>query len=185
MAKETAALNDAALDLLELRPHDQLLEIGFGHGKTIHRAAARLDRGFVAGIDLSETMLRMATRTNREAIEAGTVELELGDSSNIDYPDGRFSKALAVHTVYFWADPAAHLREIARVLLPGGTFVLGFRPKGQPGTESFPDSIYTFYSEAEIAALLEDAGFRVQQMPPCDDFVCAVARRDTLTPPTD
>lgn len=177
MAKETAPLNDAALELLDLQPADRLLEIGFGHGKTIHRAAARLSEGAVTGIDVSETMLRVASRANRDAIREGRVELKLGDSARIDAPDHQFDKVLSVHTVYFWADPTAHLAEIARVLEPGGRFVLGFRPKGSTGTESFPASIYRFYSEAEIAALLGGAGLRVEDMVRVDDFVCAVARR--------
>jgi len=40
MSRETAALNATVLDALELRPTDRILEVGFGHGRTIERAAA-------------------------------------------------------------------------------------------------------------------------------------------------
>ena len=50
MAVETAPENDITLDLLELVPKDAVLEIGFGHGHTIARAAERANQGLVAGV---------------------------------------------------------------------------------------------------------------------------------------
>jgi len=65
MSFETAAANDEALKVLGLEPGDRVLEVGFGHGRTIERAAALVPGGFVAGIDTSEEMLQMATRRCR------------------------------------------------------------------------------------------------------------------------
>jgi cyclopropane fatty-acyl-phospholipid synthase-like methyltransferase len=53
MSAETATANEEALTLLDLQPSDRLLEVGFGHGRTIERAATALATGFIAGIDLS------------------------------------------------------------------------------------------------------------------------------------
>src|SRR5262245_24988421 len=85
MARETAAVNKAALELLELRPTDHLLEVGFGHGATIARAAAAVCGGLVAGVDPSEEMCRMAARLNRRAIEARRVELRRGSAEALPY----------------------------------------------------------------------------------------------------
>lgn len=74
MALETAADNTRAIELLELRPMDHILEVGFAHGRTI-RAIANLARnGFVAGVEISQRMLGMAGRFNRALIEQGRVE---------------------------------------------------------------------------------------------------------------
>src|SRR5215471_2910601 len=69
MSHETAALNASVLGALELQPTDRVLEVGFGHGRTIERAAAIVTNGFVAGIDVSETMVRMAARRCRRFLE--------------------------------------------------------------------------------------------------------------------
>ena len=64
MAFETADANQVAFDLLELHARDCVLEIGFGHGATLRKAASVVTAGFIAGIDHSEIMLRTAKRGN-------------------------------------------------------------------------------------------------------------------------
>src|SRR5262245_4144883 len=76
MAVETAAANGAALDYLDLRPTDRVLEVGFGHGHTIERAAQRVPEGTVAGIDHSEEMVRAACHHCAGLIASGRVRLE-------------------------------------------------------------------------------------------------------------
>jgi ubiquinone/menaquinone biosynthesis C-methylase UbiE len=160
MSHETAALNDTVLAALELQPTDRVLEVGFGHGRTIERAAGIVTDGLVAGVDVSETMTRMAARRCRRFIEQGRVRLEVGDSSRLPFPDQHFDKAYAVHTIYFWAHPVAHLREIRRAMKPGGRLAIGLRPKGATsGAEDFPDSVYTLYHTGAVCELLVDSGF--------------------------
>lgn len=182
MATETAAENDRALTLLELQAEDSVLEIGFGHGRTIAQAAATARSGFVAGVDASAQMLQMATRHNRRLITGGRVELKLGDSTRLPYADGRFDKVYAVHTLYFWRRPADDFREIHRVMRRGGRFALGFRPKDDERAADFPASIYTFYSGEEVEALLRETGFAPLQMMaerfPSGKVLFAVAHRD-------
>jgi ubiquinone/menaquinone biosynthesis C-methylase UbiE len=157
MALETAAVNEAAVALLELRPIDHLLEVGFGHGATIARAAAAVSGGFVAGVDPSDEAHRMATRLNRRAIEAGRVELRRGTAQRLPFRDEAFDKVLSVHTVYFWPDLGPPLREIARVLKPGGSLVLVHRTDAA-GARTFPSSVYRFASEAEVGDAMAHAG---------------------------
>lgn len=67
---------------------------------------------------------------------------------------------LAMHTLYFWRSPESHFREVARVLRPGGRFVVGFRPADDRAvTSQFPASVYTFRETEEVEALLLKAGF--------------------------
>jgi ubiquinone/menaquinone biosynthesis C-methylase UbiE len=159
MSAETAGANAQALTVLDLQPGDRVLEVGFGHGRTIEHAAASVPLGFVAGIDRSEEMGRMAARRCRHLLRDGKVGVVVGDSERLPFPGQRFDKALAVHTVYFWADPIAHLREIRRVLKNGGRFVLGCHSKDDTMAEDFPASVYTFYTAEEVGDLLEASGF--------------------------
>ena len=92
-----------------------------------------------------------------------------------------FDKVLAVHTIYFWADPLEHLREVHRVLKNGGIFVLGFRPRGEAGTDNFPPSVYTFHSADEVHSMLAAAGFTAADVSPATklpSFWLARARRN-------
>jgi len=65
MAWETAEENEIGLRLLDLDRGDRLLEVGFGHGRTLGRAAALVGDGFVSGIDYSRAMVRLARRRNQ------------------------------------------------------------------------------------------------------------------------
>lgn len=148
------------LDLLELQPSDRVLEIGFGPGLGIEAAARRLKDGSISGVDLSDTMVATATDRNRTAIEAGTVDLRSGDAADLPYEDNTFDKAFAVNVLYFWPQPRAILREIRRVLGPGGRFALAFlsaadmREQPLAQTETF-----TIYSADDAVDMLTEVGF--------------------------
>ena len=159
MSFETAVANDQALKALDLKPGDRVLEVGFGHGRTIERAARMVPGGLVAGVDTSGEMVRMATRRCRKLIQQDRVRLGLGDSACIPYPDRFFDKGYAINTIYFWDDPQEHLRELRRVLREGARFLLGFRPKEEDGPADFPETVYTFYTCDEVLHLLQATGF--------------------------
>ena len=160
MAKETLPANEHALQLLRLTPADHVLEVGFGHGRTVQRAAETAHQGFVAGVDVSEQMVRMASRRNRQYIATGRVALKLSDGTHLPFADCSFDKAYSVHVLYFWAEPTDQLREIFRVLRPGGRVVLGFRTRKDERTADFPPTIYRFYEPDEVESLLTRSGFQ-------------------------
>jgi ubiquinone/menaquinone biosynthesis C-methylase UbiE len=164
MAVETARDNATAIELLRLSPDDSVLEIGFGHGRTIKAMAQQVTGGFIAGVDASPVMLRLATRANRDRISRGTVQLSLSDSQSLPYPDNRFDKLLSVHTMYFWRDPTIHFREFRRVLRSESGMVIGFRPKDQSTGSTFPAEVYNFRSTAEVCGMLTDANFSVESV---------------------
>jgi SAM-dependent methyltransferase len=160
MAHETSDLNERAVRLLGPSPSDRVLEVGFGHGRTIERLARVVNNGRVCGIDVSESMLNMAVRRNLRAITEGRVELRKGDCASIPFDAASFDGALSVHTLYFWSDPAACLREIRRVLQPGARLVLGFLRGDSAQRNSFPTEVYTFHDEQAISTMLAATDFR-------------------------
>ncbi len=160
MTAETKELNEATLQTLDLQPTDSVLDIGFGHGRTIQRAASLVTSGRIVGIDFSETMVNTAKRRCRTLIQNGRVQLELGDSARLPFPGASFDKIYSVHTIYFWANPMDQLREIHRVARPGGRLALGVRKKSDDaGTSNFPGSVYTFYETKQILDMLTASGF--------------------------
>jgi SAM-dependent methyltransferase len=159
MARETSRFNREVLDAVGPRDGDHVLELGFGHGRTLLDAATRAPGASLAGIDLSPDAERVAARRCRALVEAGRLELRAGDAASLPWPDRAFTAAYSVHTIYFWPRPEAQLAEVRRVMRDGGRFVLGMRERTGASAARFPASVYRFHSGDEIAALLRAAGF--------------------------
>ena len=126
--------NPWVLSWLNVQPEDRVLGIGFGPGTEIEWVAKRATRGFVAGLDPSEVMLRQATRRCRRYIREGRVELRQGSMSAIPYPDRSFNKVFGINCIQFSPDLLHDLGEIQRVMKPEGIVVLAVQPlwKGAP-----------------------------------------------------
>lgn len=160
MARETQEANRTALAQLALKAEDQLLEVGCGHGWTLEAAAHTVTSGRVTGIDPSDVMLKIARTRNGEHIREGRVELIRGSTDNLPLPDGAFNKALTVHTIYFWLAPERDFAEILRVLVPGGYFLVGYRPGEDPGfAREYPSEVYHIRMTADVECALDHAGF--------------------------
>jgi ubiquinone/menaquinone biosynthesis C-methylase UbiE len=151
---------DWTIQQLKIQSGDHVLEIGFGPGHGVQRAARIASQGLVAGVDFSDTMLQQATRRNAAAIAAGRVELQLGDASKLPYPDNSFHKVFGTNVVYFWEDPLATLQEIRRVMKPAGRLVLYVIDKEDLLKFKVTQTgVYHLYTGEELEGLLPEAGF--------------------------
>jgi ubiquinone/menaquinone biosynthesis C-methylase UbiE len=86
-------MNAACVEWLELAPDERVLEIGFGHGRTLAWLAERSPQGRVTGIDPSDTMQRQASDRNWRAIAAGRMRLERGEATKLPFDDASFDQA--------------------------------------------------------------------------------------------
>jgi ubiquinone/menaquinone biosynthesis C-methylase UbiE len=159
MERETRPANAFVLAQLGPGPEDDVLEIGCGTGRCLERLARRGPTARAAGIDPSDVMVRIATRRLRREIARGRVEVRRAEAAQLPFEPARFDAALAVHVLYFWPDPKVELREIRRILRPGGVLVLGFRPDDPGARSSLPEAVYHLRSAAEVEALLRECGF--------------------------
>ncbi|HXG04627.1 MAG TPA: methyltransferase domain-containing protein [Candidatus Binatia bacterium] len=110
----------AAVKHLGLGPADRVLEVGIGTGLNLplYPPAVRL-----TGIDLSQEMLDKAVeRVQRLAMP--NVTLKVMDATAMDFADNEFDRALATYVISAVPDPVAVLREMRRVVRPGGTIVI-------------------------------------------------------------
>ena len=158
------------ISLLDIQPEDRVLEIGFGPGVSTQYASERASRGLVAGIDHSDTMVQAARRRNAAAIKAGRVALQQGDVARLLYPDDSFDKAFSIHSIYFWTEPVACLKELRRVLKPGGLLAITIQPKDKwAPAQQRESSLRTLYFSADLVPMFTDAGFRGVRVEVCPE----------------
>lgn len=162
MAKQHVPENTWTVALLDAQPADHILEVGFGPGISIEALSRVVTQGHIAGVDYSRAMLAAASRRNRQAIRAGRVELHHGEAAHLPFPNATFDEAYGIHTIYFWPDAPAGLKELRRVLRPDGLLVLTILPKERwpaapDGSLGTPEC--HVYSGAELAELMSAAGF--------------------------
>jgi len=159
MERETAAINQHAIALLDPQVDEAVLDIGTGNGLSLRHLASLVGAGTVVGVDHSPVMCRRAEKNNKSLIDEGPVSVVCACSDDLPFETGQFDAAMSVHALYFWNPAEPHLKEIARVLRPDGKLVLAFRPDTDPATSDFPNSIYTFRSIEEIESLADSCGF--------------------------
>jgi SAM-dependent methyltransferase len=110
--------------LIALREIAAILEIGSGPGELALEIARRLPGVEVVGIDLAEVMIdRAAGRARAERLDP-RVRFVLADAAALPLADGSFDVAVSTLSLHHWADPAAVLAEIGRVLRPGGVALI-------------------------------------------------------------
>jgi len=159
MARRNVYDAEWTVSLLNIQPHHHILEIGFGPGVSTQMASEKASQGFVAGIDHSRTMVQAASQRNAAAIRSGRMELKYGDVTSLSYPDQSFDIVFSLHSIYFWPKPVDCLKEIKRVLKPGGLLAITIQPKDKwrPNVDS---SIMTLYFGSDVASLFSEASYR-------------------------
>jgi ubiquinone/menaquinone biosynthesis C-methylase UbiE len=153
------AINDFMKELLSLKKNDHVLEIGFGTGKLIFEMAKRVNKGLIEGIDLSDAMVAIAEKKNKKYIAEGKVIIRQGDFEETTYSDNHFDKICSANTVYFWPHPDNYIKNILRILKPGGKLILAFEDIEQLESRPLSTNVFRFYQPDEIITLLSRNGF--------------------------
>ena len=148
------------LALIEFKPHDRILDVGCGTGWLVRRIARLLHAGLAAGMDVSDAMLRRAAASSAQL---PNVVFSCGEAEDIPWDSGFFTTVLSVESAYYWPDPAKGLREIFRVLSPGGSaWILINYYRDNPHCHQWGAILTTpthLLSADEWAELFRQAGF--------------------------
>jgi ubiquinone/menaquinone biosynthesis C-methylase UbiE len=99
-------------------------DLGCGPGQLVIELARRSPGLHVTGIDLSDEMLAQGQDNARRAGVADRVSFRRGDAQQIPFPDASLDLIVSTLSLHHWSDPVAVLDEIARVLRPGGSFLV-------------------------------------------------------------
>lgn len=129
-----------AIESLELKPDDMVLDVGTGTGLILPWIAERLTTGKVMGIDLSENMLEKARERAGKCGVEDRVELRKMDIEKMGFEDGSFDKVIATYTLTTVPDHAATIAEMHRVVKKGGLVVIldTGKPKGLAKIPYYP-----------------------------------------------
>ncbi len=131
-----------------------VLDVGCGTGKLLRRANTYWPEAQLIGVDPASSMIEMAKRLTPNAT------FSTGMAEALPLQDASVDLALSTSSFHHWQDQAAGIREIARVLSPGGYFILV--------DASFPDwlvrvfRLKRFHSPAQLRMLFIQAGLHVQ-----------------------
>ena len=117
-------VTDWGLSHVTIESTFQILDVGCGGGRTVEKLAGMAPAGRVEGIDYSPASVAVARQTNAALIDQGRVEIREASVSGLPFGDGSFDVVTAVETHYYWPNPVTDLKEIVRVLKPGGHVVI-------------------------------------------------------------
>lgn len=111
------------LEAVDVAETTRALDVGCGGGANLKRLLERIPQGHVTGLDYSPLSVQASAQLNDEAIAEGRCAVLEGNSSDLPFPDASFDLVTAFETTYYWDLPTA-FSEIARVLVPGGSFLI-------------------------------------------------------------
>jgi ubiquinone/menaquinone biosynthesis C-methylase UbiE len=152
MNSRHSKVTDWGLSHISIGKQDIILDVGCGGGRTVGKLAAMATAGKVYGIDHSAESVAMAMRTNKQSIDMARVEIRGASVSRLPFSDGAFDVITAVETHFWWPALATDLREVLRVLKPGGRLVI--IAEVYRGSGAFASKAVERYSEKTGMALL-------------------------------
>lgn len=160
MERHHLPIFEPVLPIMDVQPSDRVLDLGCGSGWATRLVAKRFRPKKIAGIDISDEMVRRATEHSNGISD---IEYKQGSAEKIPAPDASFEKIFSIESFYYWPDQMAGLKEVRRVLASEGKlFIL---------INLYKDNHYSLrwakelkvpvhaLSEAEYIQLLGKAGF--------------------------
>lgn len=164
MSKRTSFDAEWTISLVGIQSASRMLEIGFGGGLAAELASQKAPQGFLAGIDHSDTMVRVASKRNAKAIKAGKMELQQGEASFVPYPDESFDIIYSLHSIYFWRNPIECLRGFRQKLIPGGLLAITIQPKNRWREDQVNTPGMAFFMGEQIVEMFNWAGYQNTRM---------------------
>jgi len=117
-----SALTDWGLAHIEIAKSATILDVGCGGGRTMEKLAHIA--ASIYGVDYASGSIGESQSHNKRLIAEGRVHVERASVSQLPFGNDFFDVATAIETQYYWPDVANDMREILRVLKPGGHLMI-------------------------------------------------------------
>ena len=150
---------DVLLNELDIKPHDRVLEIGYGPGTGIYRITQLSESCIVDGVDFSKLMYKKASRLNKLMIDKGNVHLYFGDLLNTPFAQDQYEKVFCLNVIYFWNDLSKPFEKIISLLKTKGVFHIYMANAKSLIAMNTPDSVFNKYTIEQVVEALKTTGF--------------------------
>ncbi|HSQ23245.1 MAG TPA: class I SAM-dependent methyltransferase [Pyrinomonadaceae bacterium] len=112
-------VGEQAIARMQVGPDARVLDVGCGSGWATRLLADYAFNGRVTGIDISDEMVNLARESSRSH---ANVVFEVASAEQLPFPDNEFTHAFSMESLYYYRNIPKALKEIHRVLKPGGSF---------------------------------------------------------------
>ena len=157
-----AKMVDWGMSHLQTIVPEEIVELGCGRGRNAGELLKKYPLSHVTAIDYSDVSVGIASEYNSEAIKNRRCRVQQGDVSALDLPEGEFDLATAFETIYFWPGLEKCFGQVAKVLKPGGVFMIVNESDGTDNASLKFEKIIEgmkCHTIEEIETALKNAGF--------------------------
>lgn len=137
----------------------KILDVGFGNGyleKLIYKEVPCS----IYGIDISEDMVKIASKNNKKGIANGDIHLSVGDCCKLIFENHSFDTVITMNTIYFWEDTIQGLQEVYRVLKENGVFYNAVLTKESLDKVFYTKNGFKKFEKSEYAEMGKQVGFK-------------------------
>ncbi len=157
-----AEMADWGLSYLPPVRASEVVDLGCGGGRNAGELLKKYPDAHVTAVDYSDLSVAKAREYNKDSIASGRCTVEQGDVSNLHLPEENYDLATAFETIYFWPGLEKCFAQVAKVLKPGGYFLICNESDGTDTTglkfEKIIDGMKC-HTVKEIESALKNAGF--------------------------
>ena len=158
-------LTEWAFHFLAFQSTEMILDIGCGGGVAVKMLSQHTPEGRVYGIDYSKTAIECAENENCKKISEGKVVISRESVEKLSFADESFDKVFSIESYYFWPNLAENMKEVYRVIKPGGKFILvaemvKIRPINPVKEKIIKELDMTWLSPEEIRSLFHHTGYQ-------------------------
>ncbi len=146
--------------ITKMKPHAsmRILDIGFGNGY-LEKLIYKQVKCQIEGVDISEDMVNVATKNNKEAVSKGLAHFAIGDCCDLAFDDLSFDVVTTMNTIYFWDDTIKGLKEIHRVLKEDGVFYNAVLTRESLDNVFYTKNGFKKFEDEEYVQMGKEAGF--------------------------
>lgn len=144
------------------KEYASILDLGCGGGACAKLFLEKYPAAKVTALDYAKISVEKTIDLNREAVDAGRLEVLESDVSQLPLATDSFDLVTAFETIYFWPGPVKSFKEVCRVLKPGGIFLIVNEADSlNPSTQKWVDLIkdMNIYNKEELKTFLKTSGF--------------------------
>jgi ubiquinone/menaquinone biosynthesis C-methylase UbiE len=135
-----------------------ILDVGCGTGKLLKSAEARFPGAKLVGVDAAIEMVKYAQTSN----PTGTIQFQQAMAEELPFPNASFDLVFSTMTFHHWSNQTKGIAEVARILTPGGRWVLAdFVASGFMRQVRSLLRLHQFPERAALERMLSDAGLKV------------------------